>query len=68
MGINLFRYHESPIYKREHPFIIIKILVACIIKGYIYKISYPLPIIDMILTYGLKDLFDRHFIPLSRYG
>lgn len=67
-GINLVNYKKSPEYKWHDSTTPPRIIAACLIKGVIYSVLAPFPILDIALNWGNKDKFNRHLIPLSVYG
>ena len=70
--INYFNYQKSPEYeghlKKQDSLQKIRLVSLCLVKGYIYTVFFPLPIIDMVFNLNDKKKFERHFIPFSIYG
>lgn len=73
-GCNVLNIKQSPLYNPTYPIIShVKLTLISVMKGYIYGLFYPLPIISMSYNLLFEDkingpvIFMRHLIPGSKY-
>jgi hypothetical protein len=75
-GINMY---QSPLYQekkvlgwfgiKQTRMIEFRIISCCVLKGFIYKLFFPISILGPILAiFAEDDSFETHFIPFSRHN